>query len=50
MSRHTAALRERRLPEEDELAVLLELEKQQRERQQQIEDRSRLGISDPTEG
>ena len=49
MRPRTAALREQ-LPEEDELAVLLELEKQQRERQQQIEDRSRLGISDPTEG
>jgi hypothetical protein len=50
MRGRTAALRERQMPQEDELAVLLELEKQQRDRQQQMEERSRLGISDPTEG
>jgi hypothetical protein len=46
----TPALKQRQLAQEDELAVLLEIEQQQRARQQQQEDRSRLGISDPTEG
>ena len=46
----TAALKGRQLAEEDELAVLLELEQQQLARQKENEDRARLGISDPTEG
>ncbi|MEX0978471.1 MAG: toprim domain-containing protein, partial [Pirellulales bacterium] len=46
----TAALKQRQLPEEDELAVLLELERHQRARQQEQEERSRLGISELTEG
>lgn len=46
----TAALKGRQLAEEDELAVLLELERQQLARQKENEERARLGISDPTEG
>jgi DNA primase len=46
----TAALKGRQLAEEDELAVLLELEQQQLARQKENEERARLGISDPTEG
>jgi DNA primase len=46
----TDALKQRQLPEEDELALLLELEQHQRARQQEQEDRSRLGISELTEG
>jgi DNA primase len=46
----TAALKDRQLAEEDALAVLLELEQHHRAEQQAQEDRSRLGISDPTEG
>jgi DNA primase len=50
MRGRTSALRDHQLKEEDELAVLLELERQARARQQEIQERSRLGISDPTEG
>ena len=46
----TAALKQRQLGEEDELAVLLELEQHHKARQQEQEDRSRLGISELTEG
>jgi DNA primase len=46
----TAALKQRQLAEEDELAVLVELEKHQRARQEQQELRGRQGISDPTDG
>jgi hypothetical protein len=46
----TAALKQRQLAEEDELAVLVELERQQRARQQQQDLRDRQGISDPTDG
>ena len=35
---------------EDELAVLLEIHRQESVRQQQQEARARLGTSDPTEG
>jgi DNA primase len=45
-----AALKQRQLAEEDEQAVLLELERQQRARQQQQTERARQGSSDPTEG
>lgn len=50
MRGRTAALKHRQLAEEDELAVLLELEKQQRARHQEQELRARQGISDPTDG
>ncbi len=46
----TTALQQRQLAEEDELAVLVELERQQRARQQQQDLRGRSGISDPTDG
>jgi DNA primase len=46
----TTALKQRHLGEEDELAVLLELEQHQRSRQREQDERTRLGISEPTEG
>ncbi len=46
----TEALKDRQLAEEDAMAVLLELEQHHRAEQQAREERSRLGISDPTEG
>jgi DNA primase len=50
MRGRTAALKHRQLAEEEALDVLLDLERQQRARQQQQETRSRSGISDPTDG
>jgi hypothetical protein len=50
LSGRTAALKQGQLPEEDELAVLLELEQHQRARQQEQDERSRQGISELTEG
>src|SRR5205823_4969296 len=47
---NTAALKERRLAEEDELAVLLELERHQRARQQAQQERFQQGTSGPTDG
>ena len=46
----TTALKQRQLAEEDELAVLVELEKHERARQEQNAQRARQGISDPTDG
>jgi DNA primase len=46
----TAALKQRQLPEEDELAVLLELERHERARQQEQDERARRDISALTEG
>ncbi len=46
----TSQLKQSNLTAEDELAVLLELQRHQQAAQQALEDRSRLGISDPTEG
>lgn len=46
----TAALKQRHLPEEDALAVLVELERHERARQAEIEQRAREGISEPTDG
>jgi DNA primase len=46
----TAALKTRQLAEEEELAVVLELFEHERARQQEKEARSRLGISELTEG
>jgi DNA primase len=46
----TAALKGRQLAEEDELALLVELEQHERQRQREQEQRSRLDISEPTEG
>jgi DNA primase len=45
-----AALKQGQLPKEDELAVLLELERLERARQQEHEARARQGISDLTDG
>lgn len=50
MRDHTAALKQRQLAEEDELALLVELENHQRARQQEQEARARPGISEPTDG
>ena len=46
----TAALKQRHLREEDALAVLVELERHERARQAEIEQRAREGISEPTDG
>jgi hypothetical protein len=46
----TAALKQRQLAEDEELALLVELEEHQRARQREQEERSRLDISEPTEG
>jgi DNA primase len=45
-----AALQQRQLAEEDELALLAQLEKHEQARQQEQVERSRLDISEPTEG
>jgi len=45
-----ASLKQPQLAEEDELAVLVELERHERARQQQKELRARPGISGPTDG
>jgi DNA primase len=47
---HAQALRKQQLPEEDAQALLLELEQHFRAEQQAKAERSRLGISEPTEG
>jgi DNA primase len=44
------ALKRGQLPKEEELAVLVELEKHERARQQEKEQRARQDISDPTDG
>jgi DNA primase len=46
----TSLLKQSNLTAEDELALLLEITDQQLAAQQALEERSRLGISDPTEG
>ncbi len=46
----TSQLKQKNLAAEDELAMLLEIANQQLAAQQALEERSRLGISDPTEG
>jgi len=46
----TAALKQRHIAEEDQLAVLQELERQQRTRQEENESRARSGSSEPTDG
>ena len=46
----TAALKTRQLAEEEELAILLELERHERARQQAQDERTRQGISEPTDG
>lgn len=46
----TAALKQRQLAEEDELALLVELEQHQRARQLEQEERLRLDSSESTEG
>ncbi len=50
MRGRTQALKDRQLAEEEELAVLLELEQLHRRQQQQQAERARHGISDPTDG
>ncbi len=50
MRGRTQALKDRQLAEEEELAVLLELEQLRRRQQQQQAERARYGISDPTDG
>lgn len=46
----TSLLKQSNLTAEDELALLLEIANQQLAAQQALEERTRLGISDPTEG
>ncbi len=46
----TAALKQRQLPKEEELAFLQQLEQQERARQQEQDERTRTGISEPTDG
>jgi DNA primase len=46
----TAALKQGHMPEEEELTVLQRLEQQQRARQQEQDERTRAGISEPTDG
>ncbi|MEX2112406.1 MAG: DNA primase [Pirellulales bacterium] len=46
----TTTLKQRQLAEEDELAVLLEIQSRETARQQQQEERARSGISEPTDG
>jgi hypothetical protein len=46
----TAALKQRQMAQEDELAVLVELEKHERARQEEQAQRARQGISGPTDG
>jgi DNA primase len=50
MRGHTAALKQGQVAKEDELGVLLELERHERARQQQQEERARQGISELTDG
>ncbi len=50
MRGRTAALKDRRLAEEDELNVLVELERHELARQQEQNERARRGISEPTDG
>ena len=50
MRGRTAALKQRQLAEEDELAVLVELEQHERARQQEQAQRAGQGISEPTDG
>ena len=50
MRDRTAELKQRRLAEEDELAALLELERHERARQEQLELRARQGTSELTDG
>ena len=50
MRDRTAALKQGQLPEEDELATLLELERHERAKQQQQEQRARHGTSELTDG
>ncbi len=50
-NRHqTTTLKQRQLAEEDELAVLLEIQRRETARQEQLEQRVRGGISEPTDG